>query len=177
MAGAAITIIERIDDRDIMRALQKLDQKSGNLRSALKNMGEYLVNSTQDRFDAQEDPTGKAWAPLKPATKDRKRIDKILTETSRMRNSVVYAVQGSGLKVGTSDIRAAAHQFGLKGAVKVPAQKSLRKKAFGRELAFPVWAEIRAHTINQNLPARPFIGISADDREEILAIAADFLKS
>ncbi|MBF0150314.1 MAG: phage virion morphogenesis protein, partial [Magnetococcales bacterium] len=43
---------------------------------------------TQDRFDAQKDPQGKPWLPLSNATKERKRIDKILTESSRLRDSI-----------------------------------------------------------------------------------------
>lgn len=174
MAGSFV-IIDKIDDQEVMRVLKRLADKGGNLRPALVNMGEHLVNSTQDRFDEQVDPDGAAWAPLRPATKDKKKIDKILTESSRMRNSVVYAAARSSLRVGTNDVKAAAHQFGLKEAVTVPAHKSRRTKVFGRELPFPVWAEVRAHTINQDIPARPFLGISADDREELLQIAADFL--
>lgn len=174
MAGSFV-IVDRIDDRDVLRVLKRLEEKSGNLRPAFVNMGEYLVNSTQDRFDAQQDPEGNPWAPLQPKTKDKKKIDKILTESSRLRNSVIYAAQKNSLRVGTNDIKAAAHQFGLQESVTIPAHKSLRTKAFGKELPFPVWAEVRAHTINQDLPARPFLGISSDDREELLQIATDFL--
>ncbi|MFH1027683.1 MAG: phage virion morphogenesis protein [Pseudomonadota bacterium] len=174
MAGSFV-VMEKIDDREILRVLKRLADKGGNLRPAFANMGEYLVNSTQDRFDEQKDPEGNPWSPLKPATKDKKKIDKILTESSRMRNSVIYAASSSSLRVGTNDIKAAAHQFGLKEAVTIPAHKSRRTKVFGRELPFPVWAEVRAHTINQDLPARPFLGFSSDDREELLQIAADFL--
>lgn len=175
MAGTFIDIRSRIDDRDIQRELAKLDRKAGNLHPCLKNIGEYLVDSTQERFTKEEDPAGVKWAALKQSTKDRKKHTKILTETSGLRDSIIYAVANNGLKVGTNKIYAAPHQFGLDKDLHVPAHKRAVTTAFGKELKFPVWAQVKAHTFNPKLPARPFLGFSAEDRQEIIEITRDFI--
>lgn len=175
MAGAFIDIRSRIDDRDIQRELRRLDRKAGNLHPCLKNIGEYLVESTQGRFTKEVDPEGKKWAALKESTKNRKKNPKILTESSGLRDSIVYAVRNNGLKVGTNKVYAAPHQFGLDKDLHVPAHKRLVTTVFKKPLKFPVWAEVRAHTFNPKLPARPFLGLSADDRQEIIEITRDFI--
>ena len=44
-----------------------------------------------------------------------------------------------------------------------------------KQLKSPVWAQVKAHTVNPKLPARPFLGFSAEDRQEILEITRDFI--
>ena len=175
MSGTYFNIIERIDDRDVQRTIRRIIDKADRPVAFFKNVGEYLVRSVKDRFDSQTAPDGTAWTPLKPATKMRKRIDKILTETSGLKDSFIYAANNGGVRAGTNKIYGAVHQFGLKGPVKIPAHKSRRTTVFGRKLSFPVWAEVREHTIEQNIPARPILGLSTEDRQEIPQIAADFL--
>lgn len=175
MAGTFIDIRERIDDRDIQRELSRLDRKAGDLHPCLKNIGEYLVDSTQGRFTKEEDPAGVKWAALKQSTKDRKKHTKILTESSGLRDSIIYAVRNNGLRVGTNKIYAAPHQFGVDKDLHVPAHKRLVTTVFKKPLKFPVWAEVKAHTFNPKLPARPFLGFSAEDRQEIIEITRDFI--
>lgn len=175
MAGT-FTIITRIDDREIQAKLQALEKKAGSLHPCLKNIGVHLVQSTQERFTGEVDPAGKRWAALRASTLKRKKHTRILTESSGLRDSVVWQVRGSSLKVGTNKVYGATHQFGLDKDLHVPAHKRAISHAFGKELKFPVWASVKAHTFNPKIPARPFLGFSADDREEILAITAHFLE-
>ena len=174
MAGA-FTVLSKIDDRAIQRELQRLEKKAGDLHPCLANIGEYLVESTQGRFTKEEDPAGVKWAALKQSTKDRKKHTKILTESSGLRDSIIYTVRNNGLRVGTDKIYAAPHQFGIDKDLHVPAHKRLVKTAFGEPLKFPVWAQVKAHTFNPKLPARPFLGFSAEDRTEIIEITKDFI--
>lgn len=174
MAGT-FTIIEKIDDREILRALDRLHSKSANLHPCLKNIGEHLVESTQQRFTNEEDPEGKRWAALRDSTLKRKKSTKILTESHQLRDSVVYAVRNNGLRVGTNKVYGAAHQFGIDKDMHVPAHKRAVTKAWGKELKFPVWAQVKAHSFNPKLPARPFLGFSASDRTEIRAIVEDYI--
>jgi phage virion morphogenesis protein len=175
MAGTAISIVSKIDDREIMREFQRLGKKAGSLHPCLKNIGEYLVESTEARFTKQVDPAGVKWAALKQATLDRKKHTKILTESSGLRDSVIYAVRNQGLRVGTNKIYAATHQFGIDKDIAIPAHKRLVKVAFKKELKFPVWAAVKAHSVNPKIPARPFLGFSSDDRQEIMEITRDFI--
>jgi phage virion morphogenesis protein len=174
MAGT-FTLISKIDDRAIQRELQRLEKKAGDLHPCLKNIGLYLVESTQERFTKEEDPEGAKWAALKESTKAKKKHTKILTESSGLRDSIISTVRNNGLKVGTNKIYAAAHQFGIDKNLTIPAHKRLVKVAFGKALKFPVWSQVKSHSVNPKLPARSFLGFSADDRLEIMDITRDFI--
>lgn len=173
--GGAFTILSKIDDSAIQRELQRLERKAGNLNPCLKNIGQYLVESTQERFTKEVDPAGVKWAALKASTVAKKKHTKILTESSGLRDSVIYAVRNNGLRVGINKIYAAAHQFGIDKDITIPAHKRLITTAFKKSLKFPVWAQVKARTVNPKLPAREFLGFSADDRTEIMEITRDFI--
>lgn len=175
MSGA-FTPYVTIDDRDLMRKLKTLDKRASGLSPVLKNIGEYKVEATQALFDKEQDPQGVKWAALSSKYKDKKKGSKILTETRRLRDSIIYAVRNGGLRIGTNVIYGAAHQFGIDKSVMVPAHRRLVKKAFGHALKFPVWAQVRAHSFNPHLPARPYLGWNQADRTEIRGIVADFLE-
>lgn len=174
MAGTAISLVSRIDDREIQRELRRLERKE-DLAPCLKNIGEYLVESTEDRFTKEVDPEGAKWAALKESTKNRKKHTKILTESSGLRSSIIYAVRNNGLRVGTNKIYGAAHQFGIDKDIHVPAHQRLVRVAFKKELKFPVWSQVKAHSFNPKLPARPFLGFSNEDRQEIMEITRDHI--
>jgi len=171
MAGA-FTIISKVDDRDIQRELQRLEKKAGNLNPCLKNIGQYLVESTQERFTKEVDPAGVKWAALKESTKARKKHTKILTESSGLREDVHYTVRNNGLRVGNTKLYAATHQFGRD---KMPEHKRTVTTAYGNKLKFPVWAQVKSY--DPKIPARPFLGFSDDDRERILEITQDHITS
>lgn len=174
MSGA-FTPYVTIDDRDLMRKLGQLERKTSGLAPVLKNIGEYKVKATQGLFDKQQDPQGVAWAALSERYKKKKKGNKILTETRRLRDSIIYAVRNGNLRIGTNVVYGAPHQFGIDKDLHVPAHKRLVKQAFGKSLAFPVWASVRAHSFNPHLPARPYLGWNAADRVKIRGIVSDFL--
>ncbi len=175
MSGTFDTFVV-IDDKALMRKLAALEKRAGGLAPALKNIGEYKVEATQALFDKQEDPLGVKWAALSERYKKKKKGAKILTESRRLRDSIMYAVQNGNLRIGTPVVYGAAHQFGLNKSLAVPAHKRLVKKAFGHALKFPVWAHVRAHSFNPHLPARPYLGWNDADRAEIRAIVQDHLE-
>lgn len=159
-----------------MRKFGQLLKKSDRLAPVLKNIGEYKVEATQGLFDKQQDPQGVKWAALSSRYKKKKKGTKILTETRRLRDSIIYAVRNGNLRIGTNVIYGAAHQFGIDKAVTVPAHRRLVKKAFGHALKFPVWSSVRAHSFNPHLPARPYLGWNHNDRKEIQGIVSDFME-
>lgn len=175
MAGAFTPFVV-IDDKDLMRKLGTLDKRASGLAPVLKNIGEYKVEATQALFDKEQDPQGVKWAALSKRYKAKKKGTKILTETRRLRDSIVYAVSRGNLRVGTNVVYGAPHQFGIDKNLNVPAHGRLIKKAWGRNLKFPVWCQVRAHTFNPKLPARPYLGWNSDDRAEIQGIVQDFLE-
>ena len=176
MSGAALVFDSQYDDSAITAALKRLLAAGGDLRPALVNIGEYLVQATEERFRTETDPDGNRWPEVTDATRKRKRHPKILTESGQLRQSIHYRAAKSQVKIGTNKPYAAAHQFGVDGPVPIPRHKRRITRVYGRALRFPVWAEIPAHTIRQHIPARPFLGVSETDRREILTIIEDHIQ-
>lgn len=193
-----------------VRVLQQLHQKGIHCRPLLLSMGEYLVRSTDDRFDAQKSPSGLPWKPVTPATLIRKRIKKILTERSRLRNSIVYRAADKSLEWGTNVIYARIHQEGgeinhkersqvvhfKRGTVDQFANRDdanrqlhltngqvlhFRRNAgagFAKpnmKASYAMKVKVGAHTTT--MPARPYLGISAQDGHELLGIVQDYYQS
>lgn len=180
MAGAHLPITVTIDDREVQGTLELLAQRAGRLAPALAEVGEVLVGSTQDRFGSETDPDGHRWAENSDTTllrylnrrqdsytkkgrlsaKGARRLagKKILTDGGYLGDLIHYQLQDGGraLAVGSSRKYAAVQQFGQP------------QGASGTDR--------RGHPIPWgNIPARPFLGLSDDDRERVLAILRDYL--
>lgn len=153
MAGA-FEVVARIDDRQVTAALERLRTKVGNIRPAMVNIGEELLRSTQHRFHLQSGPDGGRWQALAPSTRKAKLAKgqnprKILTGRGTLRETIRYQADNTGLRIGTTRIYGAIHQLG-------------GQAGRGRKVS---------------IPARPYLGISRQDRDRILGIVADFLEA
>ncbi|MGZ3815013.1 MAG: phage virion morphogenesis protein [Mucilaginibacter sp.] len=134
-----------VDDREILAALRQLQQSTGNLRPALLKIGEDLKESTHQRFSTKTGPDGQAWLGNSDLTIERKGRDFPLTEGGTLGNTIDYRLLGDDtLLIGSPLGYAAMMQFG------------------GTKTEFPnLWGDI---------PGRPFLGISENDKVQILAI-------
>lgn len=146
MAGVAINAV--VNDADVIAAFNRLLKSGQNLGPALADIGEDLSNSHDDRFDLEVSPEGGAWADLSQTTLDlkTKNTDKILTESSELRDSLHYQIEGDAILFGTNKIYAAMQHFG----------------------GTTPWGDI---------PARPFIGLSAGDRNRAVEVLSDHLNN
>ncbi|MEX0617539.1 MAG: phage virion morphogenesis protein [Pseudohongiellaceae bacterium] len=156
MAGIDLRIEENIDIAvDLMR---RIEQNMGSTRPAMLDIGEHLQGSVEERFRTETDPEGNPWEPLSEFTKANKRNDKILTESggSGLRGSLHYSASNTSLEQGTNKIYAAIHQFG--GTIRAKGSGGL---AIGSEKgAFAIVKQVE-------IPARPYLGLSAEDRQVI----------
>lgn len=155
-------------DRAMQGAARALDEKGR--KALLAEVGETLISSTQERFDEGKDPQGKAWEVSgrawerglavkgRKATEKRKgkrgrretgNFGKTLLDKGRLVRSIDKAVTTNAVMVGSNLEYARIHQKG-------------GKAGRGRKVT---------------IPQREYLGISDDDREEIAAIMADFLKN
>ena len=142
-----------IKDGEIRRRLEGLLHRCGDLTPLMKNIGEALLRSTDDRFRAESDPEGKPWRRLAPATLKAKRRRgrdglKILSDGGNLRGNIHYRAEKDRVSISSPEPYAAIHQFGGRTG--------------------------RGH--ETTIPARPFFGVGPDDRREILALTHDFLK-
>ena len=153
--AALVVDVRGIDE--VQRRLDTLVRVGADLSPAMRDIGEFLMQSTKDRFAEEEDPEGNTWHPLSDATKAKKRrnIDKILTQDAYLRN-VVYQAEGNSVRIGSPMIYAGTHQFGAeRGSF----------GSTGRGSPIP-WGDI---------PARPFLGLSDDDRDAVADIIRRFI--
>ncbi|GAP66273.1 hypothetical protein MBSD_n1577 [Mizugakiibacter sediminis] len=164
MAGAMIEV--RVDGR-AGAELARIADRAGDLADALREFGEYLLESHDRRFAQGVAPNGAPWAPLAASTLARKRGPGILRESQRLRQSLRYQLAGDTLQFGTDVVYAAAQQFGL------PA-RTLRPK-HGKALWWPGLPHPVAAVHHPGLPPRPFIGVSDDDLAELGRIVAGYL--
>ncbi|HTM77003.1 MAG TPA: phage virion morphogenesis protein, partial [Devosia sp.] len=186
MAGVSFTI----DDDDALDALGRLERAADNPAGAYHRLGAHFVFSTQRNFESETAPDGAKWRPLSPRTaakrvgrKGRRGFDHILRVTTRLYQSVSYNVLEDGVEWGTNIVYGRIHQLG--GTIAMPARsgsvnlKNIRRRGnrfvrMGTKGAESRVVAIRGHQVH--IPARPFLGISALDRQEVPEIIADYLR-
>ncbi|PZU89075.1 MAG: phage virion morphogenesis protein [Chelatococcus sp.] len=143
--------------------LEKLIQRAERKSDLLKNVGEALLETTDQRFEDEKDPQGKAWEPLKPLTVElRGASGPILTLSGRLKGSLNYEVSGDTLRLGPSAIHGAVHQFGAtiegkNGPLRMPM------KGGGAKYARKV-----------TIPARPYVGFGPEDEKATTETVQDW---
>ena len=139
--------------------------RSVDTAGAMSAIAEGLRTSTVERFDKSMSPEGKKW---KTSVRARDTGGKTLIKTSNLRNSIRSESDRSGMAVGTNTVYAATHQFGADRLIKPKRKKVLRFQINGS------W--VSAKQVKVRIPARPFLGISEEDDEEIKDILDDMMK-
>ena len=147
-------------------ALDRLAGALDDMSPVMADVGEFLLESTEERFDAGVDPEGAAWAPKSQTTIDAyvrrgKAVDRRPLwgpgEGVRLAKSFHFASGPSFVEIGTNAIQSAVMHFGAK------------KGAFGktkRGSSIP-WGDI---------PARPFLGLSETDQANIVELVEEWLE-
>lgn len=190
MSGVRVEV--GVDDRQFQAAMVELLARGRALEPAFKSIGEMMLRSTDQRFRDQVDQEGAPWLPISAAWRDEKQrrghIQKILQMRGRLRGSVTYKASNDRVAVGSNVIYAAIHQLGgdinqpertqvlaFQGPATKPGRFISRAKAGKAKKAVTIRiATIKARTIS--MPARPYLGLSADDRERVAKILARHLR-
>ena len=159
MAGTSLSIT--LDDAALVRQLGQLIGALTHPEPALRSIGEELQRTTQERFDQgqKQAPDGTPWARNRPVTIALKGRDNPLYQRGNLQNTIRYQLRGAtGVEVGTNLIYGAAHQFGM------PKGYAGRTR---RGAPIP-WG---------NVPARPYLGLSADDLTALIHERAEGSRS
>lgn len=151
------------DTRALLRQLRhysELDKK--NLNAAL---AEGVRESTLERFKQSKDPTGRRWkTSIRAATEG----GKTLVQSAQLRNSIKSKSDAKGFAVGTNVKHAATHQFGEPGrTIRARRKKALRFQVGGK------W--VSKKQVKVSIPARPFLGLSDEDMQEIKGTVEDYV--
>lgn len=184
MAGVTATI--DFDSTAVLRIVQSIASQLEDPDRMLRDMGEYLVIAHMHRFDKQVSPNGTPWQALSPRylKAKKKNKDKILQLDGYLKNNNRYQVSPGLLEFGSDRVYAAIQHFG--GEIKMPARtadvffkqdkagnvgnKFVKKKSSN----FAQSVNIGAYTIR--IPARPWLGTSTEDDNELVAIAQRHLE-
>lgn len=157
-----MTIAVEVRDAEIAEAFQRLQQRLGNLAPVMREISLDLVGVIEDAFANEADPvTGEPWDPLSPLTIRRREKQgrwpgKILQQTGRLAASITPSHSGTEAAAGTNDVRAGVLQFGAKAG-------EFGSTVEGRPIPFG------------DIPARPFLGLSEEGRQDILDLLARYL--
>lgn len=143
------------------KVLGKAAHKLGDTQALMESVGEALRSGTLQRFEKEEDPTGKKW---KASARAMAEGGKTLDKESQLKDSIDYAATPDKVMVGSNLPYARIQQKG--GTIKPKKGKYLKFKGLSGKDVF-----VKEVTI----PARPYLGVSADDMEEVQATIADFL--
>lgn len=169
------------DDKQVMAAMQRLMLSSSRLRRAFQSIGEYLVLSTKKRFQTSTAPDGTAWAANSEATmvamlhkrgglsKKTGKITKrgqglatskkpLIGKSQQLSTKIHYVADDQSVQVGSALKYAAVQQFGAE-----------RGEFGSSKRGSPIpWGDI---------PARPFLGVSAEDKLAILDILQEHIEA
>ncbi|MGV2130310.1 phage virion morphogenesis protein [Agrobacterium vitis] len=110
-----------------------------------------MLNSVKDNFENERAPDGSRWTALSQATRDQREKKyghaptSILRASGDLMNSIDAESDDCQVRIGSALVYAAIHQFGGYAG--------------------------RGHKVS--IPARPYLGLSSVDEEEVLAIAED----
>jgi len=162
-----------VHDQAVLAAFHQLQAAGADMTPAGRAIGERLTESTKRRFETSTGPDGVRWAPNSRATYEalarntrgafRKGDGKLgakgatvvmgkkplIGESKRLSTEINYHADAAAVTIGSPMEYAAMQQFG------------------GSKAAFPnLWGDI---------PARPFLGLSAEDRDDILEILQSHL--
>jgi phage virion morphogenesis protein len=144
MAGAAF----KVDFAGLDKYVKGCVEKIANPSPLMELIGETLVSSTKERMGKGESPDGTAMLPVP-------RGGTPLIKTGLLRRSVTYKAGVADVIIGSDLVYARIHQKG--GTIKPKNKKALAFTVGGKKKV------VKAVKI----PARPYLGISKDDHEEI----------
>ena len=149
-------------DGRALAAMAQLMMTAENKTRLFDEIGVSLTEAARLRFIDQAGPDGQPWVPSYRATNQG---GETLRDKGVLMNSLTHVVLADGVEYGTNAPYAGPLHFGAEiQAVNGPF---LRFKIPGGG-----WVSKKSVT----LPARPFLGINADDEQTIADIINDFLR-
>lgn len=153
----------KVDKGRVPTALAQVLGVLDKPRPLLQAIGDYGIDSTMARFRTGTAPDGTRWAPKSKTTlarHPRGGREPLIGESKILSTKIAYQVTDRSVAWGSNRVYAAVQQFGAR-AGSLWSDKDRR----GRNAKAP-WGDI---------PARPYLGLSAKDERSIMEIVRDYL--
>ncbi|WP_215762848.1 phage virion morphogenesis protein [Acetobacter sp. P1H12_c] len=152
--------------QQIRDALGRIADIGRDPSSVLNALGAGIVRHTEQRMNAGVDPRGVRWdsyAPLNPYYASSKKGPRILIASRQLQQSLIWRSQGNVLVWGSNKIYSRIHQLG--GIIQPKNKRWLSFEMGGR-----LW-----HLDNVEIPARPYLGFTDQDRTFLIEELEDYL--
>ena len=151
MTKASVRIDVDWQREEVLAALKRMRRAGARPGPALASFAESWLNSTRERFKQQVSPSGTPWAALSDSYKKRKKRnqDKILILRGSLMEQLHPRSNEKEAVVYSPLVYAPTHQYGA-------AAGEYGSTSTGRPIPFG------------DIPARPFLGLSDDDRAEFV---------
>lgn len=149
-------------DGGALAAMAQLMMTAENKTRLFDEIGISLTESARLRFIDQAGPDGQPWAPSYRAIEQD---GETLRDKGILMNSITHVVLADGVEYGTNVPYAGPLHFGA--VIRAVNGPFLRFK-------IPGGGWVRKKSVK--LPARPFLGINAEDEQTISDIINDFLR-
>lgn len=154
----------------IRSALERIADIGRNPSAVLDAVGNSILNNTRRRMEQGVDPHGVRWdsyAPLNPIYASTKEGPGILRgpnfSTTGLYRSLTKQARGNTLVWGSALPYARIHQMG--GIIQPKNKRWLSFEMGGR-----LW-----HLDSVEIPARPYLGFTEEDREDLMGELEDYL--
>lgn len=152
------------DTRAMLRRIRSFSEidKRASMRHWLRARASRRWNGSS-RAKARD---GRRW---KTSIRAAQEGGKTLIQSAQLRNSIHAKSDTSGFALGTNVKYAATHQFGEPGrTIRARKKKALRFQVGGK------W--VTKKQVRITIPARPFLGLSEDDMQEMKATVEEFIQ-
>ncbi len=158
----AATMELRLRGDGVMEAaLGRIIRGFDNIEPLMADFGTYLESSTIERFEAETAPDGTPWEQSIRAKEDG---GQTLTDSSQLKSSIHAEPSSGSVRWGSNKIYARIQNDG----------GTIRAKGGGK-LKFPLPGGLGFRSVDQvTLPARPYLGINAEDEAELTALAEEY---
>lgn len=158
------------NDDAFTAALARLDAGLADMTGLNRALGELWLEHTKDRMLKGEDAEGNKFAPRSQVTIDRylaegKSFGAPLNQSGDMRQGLAFDAGADFVRIGSNAIQAAVMQF---GAAQGEFGAAIGRDSKGRDHFHHIpWGDI---------PARPFLGFSEEDRTAFIAEIEEWLE-
>lgn len=149
-----------IDTGPVQALMRQIQQRGGDLAPVMRDIGEILLESTQERFKLGVDPDGVPWKPVK-------RGGTPLVRRGNLRDDIAPVSDSTSVELRSTRAYAPYHQYGTGPYTIRPRTK--------RALAWPGGPGPRRRVNHPGIAARPFLGVSRADIDAVAALLEAYL--
>jgi len=175
----------KVDNKNVLAALDKLSKATANPRPTLKAIGERLVVSTKERFETSTAPDGKKWQPNSDTTLHMALRGGKIHHKDGTTSVKYFNKKGALNKAGASYLANKKPLIGKTHALASNIDSSLDGNTLriGSPMKYAAMQQFggltspRSMIPGSRIPARPFLGLSDSDEAMILKTVSDYLRS